>query len=369
MSEIIDFEQIEEKKVKNLYEFMWNDHSKIPGTDGICKTWSVYKNNVIESNNSFSFCINGLDNKNIVTKRINKGIKKKICTQLIKTFNIENDIQFEKKFFEVCNGSGKEAANLIRLHSSALCALLFFHNIFHNDEKKINNEIHIKIDGKLVTFNNVFFEYKNNVVDINHPSNVDVVLISKKGDKILFLESKFAEYYLRCGGKTISSKYKEHPIGKKFYNNKILEKFQLHLDNTEGKDFKVYSDKSTITNCVSYVEGIKQMISHYIGILNFINGDKADSRCEELRACLSRGYKVYLGEILFDFKKDDNCENDEIKNYRLDYEKKYGKLADFLNDSSHNTSKTQIKCLNKVLYYSDFKKYVNPTIKQFYFGE
>ena len=234
---------INDPKYRNLYKFMWNDSSRIPGgAEGICKTWSIYRKQVKKSKRSYSFRINDLpdDNKELVTKIIDDKTKKKICEQLIKTFNIKNKKQFEEKFFEACDGNGKEAANLIRLHSSALCALLFFYNIFHKDEKKINNEITIKIDDNLVTFNDVFFEYKNNVVDKNHPSNVDIVLISKKGDIILFLESKFAEYYLDYGPIEVSRTYRDdETIKQRYYNELFLNNFGF----SGVEDFKIFKSR------------------------------------------------------------------------------------------------------------------------------
>ena len=104
------------------------------------------------------------------------------------------------------------------------------------------------------------------------------------------------------------------------------------------------------------------MISHYIGLSNFVketNLDR-DSRNIELKKLFDSGYSIYLGEILFDF------DNDDIKPFREDYKQKYEKFAKLINDK---IKKIQIRCLEKTLNYSDLKEFVNPTIKKFYFGE
>ena len=286
-----------------------------------------------------------------------------ICNELISTFKINNE-KFNLFFNQACSGSGHEKRNLSILRSSALCALLFFHNV---------NKVHIEIpvDNKKVSFDKVFFEIKNAV--IKEPSNIDIVLVSSKNHIILFLESKFTEYYLdKKDDYDIKKAYLYHEIGKDFYNSDALAKLGLSSDFTilkkikknekEEEFFKVISE-----NNKSYIEGIKQMISHYIGLSNFVRRKNIygrDSRNIELKKLFASGYSVYLGEILFD-----GFENDDIIKSREDYEEKYKKLAKLLNQHSNNTSKTKIKCLSEVLKYSCLKDFVNTTIKKFYFGE
>ena len=368
---------IEDPKYQNLYKFMWNDSSRIPGGDTeICKTSTFNKENKSkESNRSYSFRVAGLQDKYTAEKKVNDENKEKICQQLIKNFNIQNKNQFREKFYnEACSGDGGEAAKITRLHSSSLCAFLFFYNV--NNDNKISIEIE---NGKICEFDEVYFEIKNTVIKKRKPSNIDVVLISKSSRIILYLESKFAEYYLSNGSIEVSSDYlcKEdckigHQLYKQISNDIDFKKIGLKINFDSGKDgvFKIESNKNIedINNkkkYVSYCGGIKQMISHYIGLYNFVNGEifDQDSRNKKLKDLFDSGFSIYLGEILFDF------DNEKIIKFREDYEKKYEKLAGLLNNSTNNTSKTKVKCLSEVKYYSDLKKFVNPTIKNFYFGE
>ena len=290
--------------------------------------------------------------------------KSDICKSLKKTFNISNS-NFDCLFEQACSGSGGEKENFSILRSSALCAFLFFHNV-----SKI--PVKISINNKKVSFNEVYFEIKNTV--ITRPSNIDIVLVSSDCKIILYLESKFAEYYLSNGSTDISTAYLNNKIAKSFYNDTILAKFNffsnyktftIKRNGKEEEVFKVDSKPSENFRYKSYVEGIKQMISHYIGLYNFVNDkDKffnQDSRNKKLKDLFDSGYSIYLGEIIFDFENNDN-----IKPFREDYKEKYKEFAKLINDKS---KKTQIYCLPKVLYYSKFKDFINPTIRKYYFGD
>ncbi len=340
------------EKARKIYELMWPNI-----TNNICKTWTKDKKGTPKiSNYSYSFSISdqGINNEKLVTEEITDEIKSKICNQLINIFKINNKIQFRKKFFEACSGNGTETVNLIRLHSSALCALLFFYEISKN------KPLTLKLNEKSITFNNVFFEYKNKV--INGPSNIDIVLISEEKKKILFLESKFSEYYLDNKNEKISSAYLKNEIGELIYLDKlkVFKTFKIYDKNK--KNFILSSDNSDISNEKSYVGGIKQMVSHYIGLMNFIDGnlysDKEFHRDEFFKNNNKyKEFKIYLGEILFDF--NDNI----INNFMLDYEEKYKVLAKILKNKNPN-----INFLPEVLHYSKLleNNYVNPTIKAYY---
>ncbi|MDE7386447.1 MAG: hypothetical protein K2N28_04860, partial [Muribaculaceae bacterium] len=88
-------------------------------------------------------------------------------------------------FQQAAYGSVGEINRILRLHSSALLALLCFHDV-------ANKPIIIKhSDNEVEEYDECWFEVKNKVFD--NPSNIDIVLKSKKGN-LLFLESKFTEY-------------------------------------------------------------------------------------------------------------------------------------------------------------------------------
>ena len=343
-----------------VYSYMWNDASKIPGN--ICKTYSIKRGD--NSDNSYSFKIPGLSSKYLTTaKELSKVEKETIAEQLISNFRIDDEEKddFKSKLIAACSGSGGEGAKITTLHSSSLCAFLFFYKV--SDTHPLN----IDINGNNIAFFKVLFEYQNTVIEGRNPSNVDIVLIgqdNKNEDIILFLESKFSEYLTPRQANVALEYIKQYPniynpkepsfldaIGFEFKKNK-KDGSLIHQLEREGKIEKVY--KIGPKHGSAYSEGIKQMISHYLGVDNFINGKPFDRRP------LPNGAKVYLGEIIFDFSFKDA--EDCLSKYRAVYEK----LAKELNKLNKG-----IHVLEKPLNYSLFKKkdFINPTIRKFYFGE
>lgn len=368
----IDLESMKGKSNYKVYSYMWSDDSRIPGE--ICKTY--YPKNKQDSDNSYSFEISDLSEKyNKKTssvylktaKKLSKEDKEFIAVQLISNFKIKEKDIFLDKFKEVCSGSGGEGAKITTLHSSSLCALLFFYKV---------SDIHpfkYKIDGKNVEFNKVLFEYQNEVIEGRKPSNVDVVLTGKDCDGkdiILFLESKFSEY-LAGGQANIAleyvNKHKEiysdpenntkkktflDEIGFEFKKNKNEESFkhQIKIYNENKKVYKIGPTEGSV-----YSEGIKQMISHFIGLENYLK-KPYDKRS------LPGNAEIYLGEILFDFSFS------KAEKHLNNYFCYYNKLAEELSKLNN------IHVLKKPLKYSLFKEqeyinYINPTIRKFYFGE
>jgi len=340
----IEFEKMTDSKKKEVYN-TWKN-KKMPHK--ICKVWD---NRYPEpSNNSYMFDIDGINSTKIV-----KSNEKVLRDNLKKIFKLNNVVDYDKKFHNAFFGAGHEYKEVLRLHSSALCAFLFFSSV------SVENplELTLEFDKPGCLFKEVRFEYENNVFKDGHPSSVDVVLLTEDKKTILFLESKFAEYYLSNHCIEVSAEYLGHDMSKRFYNRETLESFGFRsnyvkneiktYDSDGRKVFKVYSDKSDISNAKSYVDGIKQMISHYIGVDNFIR-----------RECsLPKDVKVFLGEILFDFK------NEKIEKYMKDYEDKYNKLYNLFKNTNHN-----IHWVDRVLHYSDIEGFVkNQTIKEFYFGK
>ena len=71
-----------------------------------------------------------------------------------------------------------------------------------------------------------------------------------------------------------------------------LAKMGLNMTTCDGNEIFILRSEETC-----YLEGIKQMISHYIGIRNlFVT---ADQREDTVAYAVSAGAKVLLGEILF----------------------------------------------------------------------
>jgi len=249
---------------------------------------------------------------------------------LIDIFNIKNVDEFRDKYKQAVSGDGNEYRRITTLTSSSLCALLCFYNI------SINN---LKIED--TNYDTVMFEIKNKVFDIKHPSNIDIVLISKESQKILFLESKFSEYLVRSKAINISDKYLE-----------LYKKLGLFDDGYNFKDNNDGTFNLERNNNDFYIDGIKQMISHYIGVCNFINDGKSlDNRLQ------LNGYKVSLGEILFNA-----WDNDYFSKYSDAYSSLIKKLK--MNNN-------QIEFLEKPLNYLEvFKDYpLDDKVKKFYFSK
>lgn len=336
--------------LESIYNELWGDDN-IPAS--IEKVWdSRHKK---DSKTSYQFKINGIDKKNI-----KKDDFSLISKEIKSIFNLDCPC-YEKMFNEACLGQGQEYKEIMRLHSSSLCAFLFFSNISKE------NKLVLELEGQNIEFHSVIFEYKNKV--INYPSNIDIVLIgnnlSTKKDVIFFLESKFSEYL-----KT-SNSYKEIGLDylekySNFYNDNFLNRFNIELCKNDNGEIKIFNKKKKDKyidsfgikckdNDKTYLDGVKQMISHYIGVEHFFNNDLVDERL------LPKTADIYLGEILFDF-------NFEIaKNAFNSYSKYYEKLADSLNKNQ-----SKIHVLKKVLKYSLFKTNnyrLSEVVQNFYFGK
>ena len=353
MSYNYKFDSITDKNLKQVYKELWE------GFDFPCEvlhTWWKHGDDSKDSQNSFQFSIENVDRKNITKKDADK-----ICSGLKTIFDITN-ASFSALFHQACSGSGGEYKKIMCLHSSSLCALLFFNNI---SEK---NPLILQINNKDVIFTEVLFEYKNKV--IANPSNIDVVLVGRYSgaDKkvILFLESKFSEYL------EVSNEFHRLALGyitkySKIYNDEFLGNAGLSIIKNTDNQPVLFDEADKHRNVKryngiqlqnkkeeTYIEGLKQMISHYIGIEHFIGNDLEDER----NLNYSADTDVYLGEILFDF-------NFEASKDCLDtYSRYYKKLATGLNVLNPN-----IHVVNEILRYSSFrnKDYFLPEpVRKFY---
>ena len=291
------------------------------------KTWShVYK---VYSENSCAFA----DLKNPTEENIKSIIKE--------TFGITSNC-FGKKFHEAISGDGQELQKIAVLHSSSLIALLCFYRV---NEQPLT----MTIDGIECTFTKSYLECKNEIENNPHPSNIDVVLTGKNAKNesvILFLESKFSEYL--TGGK------KDEIKG--YVYDEIYEAIG-QLDNLKiQKENDMWSISSN-SNTQHYCDGIKQMISHYLGVTNgFKKGHWGLSdtfNCADYQ-------KVYLGEILFHF--DDDIDNGKYD----DYNALYRQLSSKLNAISKDNKLT---VLPNVLSYQEIfsnSLLLDDKVKDFY---
>ena len=196
-------------------------------------------------------------------------------------FKIE-DALFDEKFLESISGDGNEGDKNYALKSSSLCALLFFYKVSKE------NPIHYK--G--IEYTKAYFEVKNKVT--SKPSNMDVVLIGTKeerDDSILFIESKFSEF-IGTGEYSLAKTYRREPYRHMFFNDVF--------NYDEQKVFQY---------------GLKQLITHYIGIRNFLTSEMDEYKKEMAKSYngkIGNRVEVYKGyrnvgflEIVFKMAEDD----------------------------------------------------------------
>jgi hypothetical protein len=287
-----------------------------------------------------------------------KERKDVVLNKLREVFDIKSDT-FKKKFEMAISGDGQEVKRISTLHSSSLAALLLLYLVKDNTLK-------CKLDGKDYTFTDCFFEVKTNVKD-SHYSNMDVVLVGKNledRDVLFFLESKFSEYLNTgmCNDISLDAykdKYEEFGLMRDNAIQGLLFEEGMGKDNVKCLQIKSSSGEP------QYCSGIKQMISHYIGLTNFVeNGEEAldpkqKSNLDDIVKLRNNGAVIILGEVLFAF--DDAVDKGATK--RIRYFSIYKKLAKVLNA---NTSK--ICVLPEVLTYQellkDFK--LDKKVKDFY---
>lgn len=216
--------------------------------------------------------------QNLDLKKINKSKtgsllifnQNYIAEQFEDFFGIEKNINFEEAFNIVTTGQGNEMKKINSIHSSSLLSLLFFYPLYNNKNNDIFIQFHDIFDLKDIKFTKCLFEVRNKV--IRRPSCIDIVLISEDEKVLLYLESKLSEYM------TVES---EQKYGKGYL--KLYKKFNelnllspIKLDNEK--------EEKTILKCdePSYIEGIKQSISHLIGLVKGpTNENEKDPNADE----------------------------------------------------------------------------------------
>src|SRR5574344_241187 len=256
---------------------------------------TLFRNTVSEN----SFCFE------VGMKPSNTAEYKEHLLQTIKeVFGITNG-SFDEKFNQAINGAGLEWNELNVFHSSSLLALLCFYNV------STENPLSVDIEGKTCKFITSEFEVSNiigkNIRGKNYSSHIDVKLTGTcEGKSVsLYLESKFSEY-VNQRGKTSFSYTDDY--------NSIYSKLQGKI---EDLDINIGSDEITLVQTnnkrpARYWQGIKQMISHYLGMKN----------------CKDKSELIYLGEILYDFRPYIYIPND----FFGDYEDIHKQLVDALEE-------------------------------------
>lgn len=244
--------------------------------------------------------------------------RKEIPEVLIERFGIEDKDLFRAKYIQAISGDGQEWTRITTLHSSSLAALLCFYNVTSNHVLKIDK----------YTFTESFFEVKTHVFGESE-SNMDVVLrgCDENGmNVVLFLECKFSEYLESSKCYNISLAYKEY-----------YDKLGLFEENAiDNISFKEKNGKISISpkdprHAPVYCGGIKQMISHYIGVSKYAKN--MENLGEHVAFKGNKNEKVILGEILFDFGMHIKSSKNKLKNYR----QSYYKLATKINEEEQST--------------------------------
>lgn len=299
----IKYDDFTNPSMKKLYEVMWQNNPLVSKMTGIEKSPATQNNT---SNNSY--CFSGKADK---------------AELLIDIFDISNKDLFREKFKMACGGSGQEYRRITTLHSSSLCALLFFYNI--TDE----NPLEIEIAGKPYCFTESVFEFKSPA--INSPSNMDIVLLGteKVSGKsvVLFLESKFSEYYSAFTNhlERISDGYLDNPYSESFYKGVFWKYLDTEVLPEKDGFVQLRSTKKY------YIGGIKQMISHYVGIRNIMDGNFYSGKKEPsqlaVENAIMQGADILLAEILYDGKLG-RMKNEYGQAYLDSYEEMYVKFAD-----------------------------------------
>ena len=373
------FENMKPAK-KMLYEKLWGD-KKFRSKDFITpKNWTGK-----ESEDSFYI-------KSSITSFMMSNITSAIATDLANAFDIKDESKralFTQKTEQACSGSGEEALKITTMHSSSLCSLLCFYGISDKNKLEIKLE-----DDKTYVFTESFFEFQNEVIKGRSPSNMDVVLLGYEKENInqkvvLFLESKFTEYHSLSSSMSIANSYLANTYGKVIYNK--LEKRGIYniitSNKQDEKEFKfsvpqnqTQKNGKKVSKENVYLEGIKQMISHYIGVRNLLDGNIVSSRnCdihnEIVKDINEKGAKVLLGTIIFEDLYQES-------KYFNKYKDRYEEIAKILNEVSrlsdnekNITSTEQLTILEKPLTYAgvflseEGKQFeLDEKVKKYYFG-
>lgn len=223
---------------------------------------------------------------------------------------------------EAVTGKGHENKRILTMHSSALLSLLFFHAVSKR------NPLCIQIDGKRYSFKKAVFEVQNKCIEGGTPSNIDVMLVDYQAKVVLLLESKLSEY-LSCGKKNISIEYKNQ-YSDIMRQRKLSDKIEIKEENNSLTIQGIDSPSH-------YCEGLKQMLCHFIGAMNF--KVSKDDKHEGLT-----DYKVLLGTVLLDLS---SINEKKLKTYKEDYKE----LAVYLNGLHKD-----VIMLNEVITYQNLYK-------------
>lgn len=283
--------------------------------------------------------------------RVFRSTPLKKCEKLWALFGTGGNppMSFIEAYTGATSGKGFEKRRITQLNSSSLLALMCFW--------RVSNKFPITIKG--IKYNKVFFEVENKVFDNN--SSIDILLESEDGDTWLFLESKFTETLNPTSRYWMSNKY--YP----FY--KAIESVlapEIYVGNIESKTRKaIVQDEFAINSHNGrkhYLCGIKQMISHLIGLLQGPNTESEKARTPHMVAHKDRSKKMILGTILYGFSEEN------FKSAYQDYTSLYSCIFTESNVKDIIKSIANLEISSIIAQRTDIEVLANPITYQEVFG-
>ncbi len=291
---------------------------------------------------------------------------------ITEAFGIKEPRLFEKKFEQAVSGDGNELEKVFKANSSSLCCLLHFYK----------NKIALHNSPGIERFVSEYtaFEFKNPVVDKDHPSNIDVVLYNETKNIVVFLESKYAEFFWQKEAAALGISYFwEDPKTKqkpRIWAGKLKERLGIKHEYQP------------------IAPALKQIISHYLGVVNRLSdpvslkGQNPELLVEEeeINNIIKNGGKCFLGTIYEDHGKcltteqkqagfdkvykdeTEQCTKDGVPvNYRA-LAKNLNKITTDLNKESQK--QLDLTVLPEPIKYSDLRRWnddkIDPIVKKFY---
>lgn len=248
-----------------------------------------------------------------------------------------------KLYSSVISGGGDEYEKINSFNSSSLQSLLFFAGIDYKHPLKYNGHI----------YNKVYFEFTNKV--IGYPSSVDVVLVAEKKNKVysvLFIESKLSEI-LRDSLKKEDKVKSKYCVGVSYieHTNRQPAYELLKIGRLDYKKigiikpikgYKNYGINPIKHNEYVYPYGIKQSLSHLIGIVNFINNEN------EKRIIINKNTAITFMTLINDLP---NYKEDCWKKKKNDFKRHYAEVMKIVRKNIE-----RIDVLPQIITYQNFAR-------------
>ena len=245
----------------------------------------------------------------------------------------------------VVSGEGGEDKKIDTYYSSSLQSLLFFYGV-----SDTNPIIYDK-----VKYTKVFFEWKNKVIKL--PSSIDVVLVDETGKNALFIESKLYEVIRD------SNKEGNCVVGSSYLNNEEKNGYNKKLSLTEDDYKKIGIDptkldekkrsiiKPIVKDYYVYSYGIKQMLSHIIGLLNFNPKYDKNAYVLPVKENVNISFLTIINEMNgASINEDDEDRNKHFMNH-------YNKVIELLKDKEQVKGKINLlECTTYQDFYGKVKE-------------